>query len=68
MSGARLSINGLRLRIQAPSEEAVDLAFKMVSKSEQHRLAAMEKVPELLGPSNALKSDLLMAAFYTAQN
>ena len=68
VSGARLSINGLRLCIQAPSEGAVDLAFKMVMKSEQHRLAAKEKVPDLPGPNNALKSDLLMAAFYTVQN
>ena len=65
VSGARLSIENLRVVIRAPSEESLDLAIKMIKKSEDHRLAALKVIPTMPRPENVLKSDLLLAAYYT---
>ena len=65
VSGAQLSIEGLSVCIQSSSEESLHLAVQLVLKSEEHRLAALRVAPRVPGPNNALKSDLLLAAYYT---
>ena len=65
VSGATLSIEGLSVRIQSFNEESLRLAVRLVLKSKEHRLASLRVAQRVPRPKNALKSDLLMAAYYT---
>jgi len=67
VSGACLVIDGLRVGICAPSKTSLDLALQLVMKSEAHRLAARKVILDRQKPVHALKSDLLLAAYYTIQ-
>ena len=64
-SGARLEVRRMEVWIWAHSEESAQLARSLVLKCIEHGQAAnkfLGKQPDLANP---VKSDLIMAAYYT---
>ena len=62
---ACVEVQDLEVLIWAPSEEGAELAKRLVLKCIEHGQAANRAVAKESDVSNAVKSDLMMAAYFT---
>ena len=70
VSGSSLEIvtTNMEVIITGPTEEAVVLARRLILKCIRHGLAANKSLGSRAVVKDAIKSDLIMAAYYTLRN
>ena len=67
VSGAKLAVEGLKVKIIAEKKESLDMAVRMVDKSNKH-LEASFKVPKPQQPQDTLLCEFKTAAYWTLKH